>query len=178
MHQHINACAYLLIAYNKNNHFSSRKRDLSIFKSNEQLNIILQHKTKITLTPTPSQHLSCAIQVNGVEGIFIVDTGASNSCLDELNAEKFLIRPAGEPIEMSGAGKEKLQATSSEECQLAYKGQPIGSLSFMLIDMIAVNDSLDKMEVSPIDGILGADIFLEKKAIIDYDDLCLYLTKT
>lgn len=142
------------------------------------MNIILKQKTKITLTPTPSQHLSCTIQVNGVEGIFIVDTGASNSCLDELNAEKFLIRPAGEPIEMSGAGKEKLQATSSEECQLAYKGQPIGSLSFMLIDMIAVNDSLDKMEVSPIDGILGADIFLEKKAIIDYNDLCLYLTKT
>lgn len=140
--------------------------------------ITLRQKTKIPLTRTLSHHLTCILQINGVEGIFLVDTGASNSCLDQIKTQKFITQPDGDILEMSGAGKEKLHATSSEKCTLGVQGITISCLSFMLIDMEAVNNSLAKLNVAPVDGILGGDVLHQKKAIIDYRDLFLYIDNT
>lgn len=107
-----------------------------------------------------------------------MDTGASNSCLDQIKTQKFITQPDGDVLEMSGAGKEKLHATSSEECTLGVQGITISCLSFILIEMEAVNNSLAKLNVAPVDGILGADVLHQKKAIIDYRDLFLYIDNT
>ena len=37
----------------------------------------------LNLKKTKSQHLTCTLKINGTEGLFLVDTGASNSCINE-----------------------------------------------------------------------------------------------
>lgn len=45
----------------------------------------------------------------------------------------------------------------------------------ILIDLKHINNALEKQDVDPIQGILGADILHKGKAIIDYNRKYLYL---
>ena len=45
----------------------------------------------------------------------------------------------------------------------------------IIFEMAHVNDALRQHKAKPVHGIIGADILLEGKAIIDYYNHCLYL---
>jgi hypothetical protein len=47
--------------------------------------------------------------------------------------------------------------------------------TFILFDLSHVNEALSQQKIKPVDGIIGADVLLKGKAIIDYPNLCLYL---
>lgn len=128
----------------------------------------LSEELKIELEETQSQHLICSLELNGVSGRFLLDTGASNCCLDREQIQKFSIRPQGDQLPLTGAGKEKLKATNSQKSILHFAGKKIDSLSFILIDMETINSAFVEQDELPIDGIIGADLLHKKKAIIDY----------
>lgn len=48
-------------------------------------------------------------------------------------------------------------------------------LQFYFFDKSHVNDVLRYYKTKPIDGIIGTDILLKEKAIIDYSNHCLYV---
>ncbi len=48
-------------------------------------------------------------------------------------------------------------------------------IHIVIFDMSHVNEALQNYKVKPVDGILGADVLLQGKAIIDYSNHCLYL---
>ena len=54
-----------------------------IFEKKRVLKNILETKgyTSIRLKKTKSQHLVAQLEVNAIEGLFLIDTGASNSCI-------------------------------------------------------------------------------------------------
>lgn len=137
----------------------------------------LSKELKIDLEQTQSQHLICTLELNGVSGRFLVDTGASNCCLDCEQIEKFSILPQGDQLPLTGAGKEKLKATNSQKSVLHFQGNKIDSLSFILIDMETINAAFVEQNELPIDGIIGADLLHKKKAKIDYHYPCLLLHK-
>ena len=45
----------------------------------------------------------------------------------------------------------------------------------IIFDMTHVNLALQQYKAKPVHGIIGADVLLEGKAIIDYYNHCLYL---
>ena len=45
----------------------------------------------------------------------------------------------------------------------------------VIFDLSHVNEALTQHKVKPVHGIIGADILLHGKAIIDYYNRCLYL---
>jgi hypothetical protein len=45
----------------------------------------------------------------------------------------------------------------------------------ILIDLQHINNALEKQNAEPVNGIIGADILIKGKAIIDYDKKYLYL---
>jgi hypothetical protein len=45
----------------------------------------------------------------------------------------------------------------------------------ILIDLQHINNALEKQSAEPVNGIIGADILITSKAIIDYDKKYLYL---
>ena len=45
----------------------------------------------------------------------------------------------------------------------------------VIFDMSHVNEALRQYKAKPVQGIIGADVLLQGKAIIDYYNNCLYL---
>lgn len=124
---------------------------------------------EIPLLFTESQHLICSLYINAKKGTFLIDTGASNSCIDADRAAYFALIPEGDSLSITAASETQLAAQSSQESLLGTKGQTIMELSFMLISLQTVNDALQKQDCSPIDGIIGADVLHKKQAVIDYN---------
>lgn len=129
----------------------------------------------ITLRFSASKHLLGRFTVNGHKGVFLIDTGASNSCMDIALAEQYDLAVEGEPLSVTGAGNEKLSAQASQKSHLGYQGQELFQVEFMLIDMEAINSALEEQGESPIDGILGADLLVALSAVIDYKEKRLLL---
>ena len=133
---------------------------------------------KIPLRYSKSQHLIGEFILNGKAAVFLIDTGASNSCVDKTRADYFNLEAEGDNLPLQGAGQEKIFAQSSHKSSLYYLDKEIHHLSFMLIDMDTINAALAEQEEEKIDGIIGADILHKKKAIIDYHQCCLYVNES
>lgn len=135
-------------------------------------------KINVPLRFLKSQHLIGAFLLNEKPAAFLIDTGASNSCVDKTRADHFNLEAEGDNLPLQGAGQEKLYAQSSRKSSLYYLDHEIDHLNFMLIDMETINAALAEQEEDNIDGIIGADILHKKKAVIDYDQCCLYLNES
>lgn len=136
------------------------------------------NKIIIPLRFSKSQHLIGTFLLDDKPAVFLIDTGASNSCVDRKRADHFNLEAKGDNLPLQGAGQEKLYAQSSQKRSLHYSDQEICCLSFMLIDMDTINAALGEQKEGNIDGIIGADILHKKKAVIDYDQCCLYLNES
>ena len=129
----------------------------------------------IRLKKTKSQHLVTKLEVNGFEGLFLIDTGASNSCIRLDKENDFLLIGKKSTLQLSGAGSEKLEAKPTAKSNISYKGSFILKLKFFLLDMHAINSSLSDQGSETIDGIIGADFLKRTSAIIDYKSKKLFL---
>jgi predicted aspartyl protease len=132
---------------------------------------------KVNFKITKTQHLLIKAKINGIKGNFILDTGASNSCVGFESIEYFTLEAKNSKTKASGAGATGMltQIASSNKLQLGnWK-----NLDFELVifDLSHVNEALDHYKVKPVHGIIGADVLMEGKAIIDYFNHCLYLKK-
>lgn len=69
------------------------------------------------------------------------------------------------------------------ETQVAIKNHlEIGSLSIrrvplVLFNLTHVNEALQQFNLLPVHGVIGADLLLKKKAVIDYSKKKLYLLR-
>ena len=136
------------------------------------------NKINIPLRFSKNRHLIGAFVLNEKPAFFLIDTGASNSCVDKTRADYFNMEAEGDNLPLQGAGQERLNAQSSRKSSLYYLDHEIYHLNFMLIDMNTINAALAEQEEENIDGIIGADILHKKKAVIDYDQCCLYLNES
>lgn len=136
------------------------------------------NKITVPLRFSKSQHLIGAFILNEKPASFLIDTGASNSCIDKTRADHFNLEAEGDNLPLQGAGQEKLYAQSSRKSSLYYLDYEIYDLNFMLIDMDTINAALAEQKEENIDGIIGADILHKKKAVIDYNHSCLYLNES
>jgi len=130
-------------------------------------------KKKISLEITSSKHLVCVLKLNNKDAIFLVDTGASNSCFDILKKDKFNLQSRGVKIELTSAAEKKLGAISSDNCKLIFNPLKEIDTTLMLIDVNTINEALREQKEKEIDGILGSDILNEIKAKIDYENLSI-----
>ena len=112
--------------------------------------------------------------INGVEGKFILDSGASNSCVCLSLENKFKIDSKETKIKASSA-------TSNMEDTRLSKNNTIelrkwrSKINLVSIDMTHINRVLNEKETESVDGIIGADVLKKSKAVIDYESNKLYL---
>lgn len=132
-------------------------------------------KSSFKLSKT--QHLLISAKINGVEGSFILDTGASNSCVDFEFEEHFKLKTKKTKIKVAGAGGVGMPSKISEYNILKIGRWEGYQISIVLFDLTHVNEALSYAKIKPIHGIIGADILLEGKAIIDYENRNLFLKK-
>ena len=130
-------------------------------------------KVKIKFTKT--QHLICHARINGVKARLLIDTGASSSCIALEEQQRFDLIVQGDSFEAASAGQDKMKAMLLQKCHLILGRHVVGPFAFVLLEMRHINATLQTQKVHPIDGILGADFLKDKKAVIDYSRMTLFI---
>ena len=131
----------------------------------------------IKLKRIVTNHLEVKGQINGVKGRFILDTGASNSCVGIDLQEYFKLEVQESEIKAAGAGAIGMETLESKKNSLLLGEWKINSFSLVLFDLSHVNSALEQHKAKSVHGIIGADILEKGKAVIDYKKKIVYLKK-
>jgi predicted aspartyl protease len=131
--------------------------------------------TKIPLSFTETNHFEIAAKINGVTGRFILDTGASNTCVGMDRVDFFKMISESTDVKAAGAGATEMDTLISTKNKIKIGDWKKSRLKIVLFDLVHVNKALTSHNALPVDGIIGADILKKGKAVIDYDKKCLYL---
>jgi predicted aspartyl protease len=130
---------------------------------------------KIKFKITKTQHLLIKAKINGVKGNFILDTGASNSCVGFESIEHFTLDAKKSKTKASGAGATGMFTQIASDNLLQLGKWKNSSFDIVIFDLSHVNEALGIHKVKPVHGIIGADILMKGKGIIDYFNHYLYL---
>jgi len=143
----------------------------------EQLQIILKKEKykKIKFKVSKTQHLLIKATINGVTGNFILDTGASNSCVGFECIELFKLKAGKSKTKAAGAGATGMFTQVAKNNELKIGSWKENAFQLVIFDMSHVNQALQQYKAKPVQGIIGADVLLDGKGIIDYYNHCLYL---
>lgn len=130
---------------------------------------------KLNFKVSKTQHLLIKAKINGVTGNFILDTGASNSCVGFESIELFNLKAGKSKTKAAGAGATGMFTQIAKNNSLKIGRWKTEDFHLIIFDMSHVNDALKQYKAKPVHGIIGADVLLEGKAIIDYANHCFYL---
>ncbi len=139
--------------------------------------LLKKQYTKIKLKLAKTNHFEIKASINGVKGLFILDTGASSSCIGFDSIETFNIKAKDSEIKASGAGAIDMETKISKKNKLQIGAWKKNNTVLILFNLTHVNTALVNHNSKPVDGIIGADILKKGKAVIDYEKKYLYLKK-
>lgn len=131
--------------------------------------------TRVRLLTLPTNHYVVIATLNDTAGRFILDTGASTTCVSTELATHFHLNPKPSEEKASSASANELDTEVAHHNKLVIGSWSSKRRSVVLFDMQAVNHALQKHDIEAVDGIIGADILQSVNAIIDYKNDWLYL---
>jgi len=137
--------------------------------------LLKKNYTKVPLVLTGTNHFEIVAKINGITGRFILDTGASNTCIGFDKLEYFNLTSKESKIKAAGAGATNMETLISTKNQIEIGDWKKNKLKIVLFDLVHVNEALTAHKALPVDGIIGADVLKKSKAIIDYNKNCVYL---
>jgi hypothetical protein len=142
----------------------------------ETLNKFLKKKgyCSVNLICLKTKHYLIEAKINGIDGKFILDSGASNSCVCITKDYKFKLETKISKISASSATSE-ISETSISKKNLVSISKWENTIDLVSFDMSHINKTLKEKEIEFVDGIIGADVLKKSKAILDYKSNKLYL---
>lgn len=132
---------------------------------------------RIKLKKIVTNHLQLTAKINGIKGHFILDTGASNSCVGLDLKGFFHLTSEESEVKAAGAGAINMETHKSEHNSLQIGKWGLDECQLVLFDLSHVNTALTQHTAKEVHGIIGADVLEKGKAFIDYDKKVLYLKK-
>ena len=146
----------------------------------KRLEKILKEKKyiKIPLKRIATNHLELKATINGVKGRFILDTGASNSCVGLDLIDYFKLTTEESESKAAGAGATDMETLLSQDNHLKIGSWKTNKCHLVVFDLSHVNTALTQHSVKEVHGIIGADVLQKGKAFIDYNKNVLYLKKS
>jgi len=130
---------------------------------------------KIKFKVTKTQHLVIKASINGVKGNFILDTGASNSCVGFDCVALFELKAGKSKTKAAGAGASDMFTQLAKNNDLKIGTWKNKDFNLVIFDLSHVNNALTQHKTQAVQGIIGADVLLEGKGIVDYYNHYLYL---
>lgn len=130
---------------------------------------------KVKLKLTKTNHFEVKATINGVKGLFILDTGASNSCVGFNDVALFNLNAKASNIKAAGAGATDMLTQIASKNTIKIGRWKNTNTTLVLFDLTHVNTALIMHNAKPVHGIIGADLLKKGKAIIDYNKKHLYL---
>lgn len=132
---------------------------------------------RVPLVLTATNHFEVNASINGVTGRFILDTGASNTCVGFDRLEFFNLTSKDSKIKAAGAGATDMETRISTKNTITIGAWKKKKIKIVLFDLVHVNEALTAHKAMPVDGIIGADLLKKAKAVIDYGKHCVYLRR-
>ena len=142
----------------------------------ETINKFLKNKgyCSVNLIFLKTKHFLIEAKINGINGKFILDSGASNSCVCITQENKFKLETKKSKISASSATSEMSNTNISKKNSIVIsKWKDL--IDLVTFDMSHINKTFNDKEIEPVDGIIGADLLKKSKAILDYKSNKLYL---
>jgi len=130
---------------------------------------------RVPLVFTATNHFEIVAKINGISGRFILDTGASNTCIGLDKIEFFNLISKESEVKAAGAGATNMETLISTKNNIEIGKWRKQKHKIVLFDLTHVNEALTTHKALPVDGIIGADILKKAKAIIDYNKSFVYL---
>ena len=135
--------------------------------------LITKGYSSVKLIFLKTKHYLIECKVNGVEGKFILDSGASNSCVCNSLEKKFKLETKENTIKASSATSEMTNTNLSKKNEIQI-GKWSDKLNIITFDMNHINKTLGEKGIDSIDGIIGADVLKKSNAILDYKSNKIY----
>jgi predicted aspartyl protease len=125
-------------------------------------------------------HLFIDAELNSNPINLLIDTGASKTVFDnsriKKNLKKRKLSFSTSDKLSTGLGTSTMESRSITIDEFSIASLKIKNYNAILLDMAHVNKSYKLMKLKPIDGVLGSDLLMKYKAVIDYHTLILKLT--
>ena len=132
---------------------------------------------RIKLKKTSTNHFEIKGRINGVKGRFILDTGASSSCVGFDRVDYFKLEAVASKVKAAGAGNSEMDTQEARNNSIEMGDWKFEALDLVLFDLTHVNTALKNHGAKKAHGIIGADILEKGDAIIDYKKKRLFLKK-
>jgi predicted aspartyl protease len=130
---------------------------------------------RIRLKKLASGHYKLSAKINGIMGEFILDTGASTSCIGFVSTDRFMLKSEDSEITASGAGAINMETKVTRKNSFSIGRWKVDKMDFILFDLSHVNEALLQAKETEIHGIIGADFLKQRRGVIDYGRNCLYI---
>ena len=130
---------------------------------------------KIKFKISKTRHLLLSAYINGVKGDFILDTGASNSCVGFQEIELFKLTTENSKTKAAGAGAIDMFTQAAHKNLLKIGRWTYDDFNLVVFDLSHVNMALEQHKAKRVQGIIGADVLIHGQAIIDYENQLLFL---
>ena len=121
----------------------------------------------IKLVFLETKHYLIEAKLNDVNGRFILDTGASTSCICTSLENKFKVI-ANKSKEKASSANSEMKHTKISEGNAIQIGKWNSKTSLLTFDMSHINYALGEKEIKAVDGIIGSDILKKTNALVDY----------
>lgn len=122
-------------------------------------------------------HLLILLKLNGKKARMLVDTGASRTVFDINRIENFTGKKKfGKNQQLStGLGTNSMQSHNTVLKKIELGKIKIEKFETILLDLKHVNECYEKLGLGSIDGVLGGEILIKFKAVINYGKKTLKL---
>ena len=122
-------------------------------------------------------HLMIKVSINRKTANLIIDTGASKTVLDKTRIKNYVSEKSFDVHDKlsSGLGTNTMESQLTILKKIKIGDIEINNYTTVLLDLSHVNKSYEQVGLKPIEGVLGSDILLQYKAIIDYEKKVLKL---
>lgn len=130
---------------------------------------------RIPLKRLITGHYLFSAKINDVLGNFILDTGASTSCVGFSESEHFSLISEDSVIKAAGAGAINMETMLSRNNKFQVKNWETKDMDFVIFDLSHVNEALIQANEEAIHGIIGGDFLKLHRAVIDYGRNCFYV---
>ena len=124
-------------------------------------------------------HLFIDAALNGKNANMLVDTGASKTVFDINRILKFTGKRKKTfklfENHSTGLGTNTMESHFTTIKEFCVSGLKLNNYNAILLDMSHVNQSYKMLKQKAIDGVLGSDLLMKYKAVIDYKNMVLKL---
>lgn len=132
----------------------------------------------IQMTKLSTGHETVTVTINGVEGQFVVDSGAGGTVIHSARLGKFSLQaPEGDGEVSSGAGGQTTVHRLPIQ-SFAIAGVTLDVEEVRTLDLTSVVDRLKSIAGADIDGVVGQDVLTRFSGVLDVGNQTLFLRPT